>query len=289
MNTTLLAALLAMSAVGALVWAFSGRTSKAAATNLFSGLDLPVPEGSSPLLGAAHRVGQRVRHAMPKPLVDGLETKIIQAGYPYGLDLTKVLGIKAAASLLALLFGLLSGNMLIGLIFAVLVFVTPDVLIGRLRDSRRAAMQRAAADMIDQLTICVEAGLGFDAALARVANANDGPLASELQHTLSDMRAGVPRAQALRMLAERTEVPEVQRFVSALVQAQKHGVSLADTLRIQAAEMRLKRKQRTEEIAAKMPVKMTFPTLLCIMPALFIVVLGPAAINIMHTLGDMAH
>jgi tight adherence protein C len=141
-------------------------------------------------------------------------------------------------------------------------------------------MQSDAADVIDQLTICVEAGLGFDAALARVAGTTEGPLTDEFRHMLSDIRAGVPRAQALRALADRTQIPEVRQLVSALLQAQKHGVSIAETLRIQSAEMRDKRKQRTEERAAKLAVKMIFPIVACFLPVFFIVTVVPAMISL---------
>ena len=147
------------------------------------------------------------------------------------------------------------------------------------RDKRQTAMQAKAADIIDQLTICVEAGLGFDAALARVATTTEGPLTDELRHTISDIQAGVPRAQALRTLADRAQIPEIRQLVTALLQAQKHGVPMAETLRIQSAEMRLKRKQRTEEKAAKLTVKMLFPIIVCFMPVFMIITVVPALIR----------
>ena len=126
-----------------------------------------------------------------------------------------------------------------------MLFFLPDYWVLSVRDKRQAAMQADAADVIDQLTICVEAGLGFDAALARVATTTEGPLTDELRHTISDIQAGVPRPQALRTLADRAQIVEIRQLVTALLQAQKHGVPMAETLRIQSAEMRLKRKQRT--------------------------------------------
>jgi tight adherence protein C len=145
-------------------------------------------------------------------------------------------------------------------------------------------MRADAADVIDQLTICVEAGLGFDAALARVASTTEGPLTDELRHTLSDIQAGVPRAQALRALSDRAQIVEIRQVVSALLQAQKHGVPLAETLRIQSAEMRLKRKQRTEEKAAKLTVKMIFPIVVCFMPVFLIITVVPAVITLFRAL-----
>ena len=145
-------------------------------------------------------------------------------------------------------------------------------------------MQAKAADTIDQLTICVEAGLGFDAALARVATTTEGPLTDELRHTISDIQAGVPRAQALRTLADRAQIVEIRQLVTALLQAQKHGVPMAETLRIQSAEMRLKRKQRTEEKAAKLTVKMLFPIIVCFMPVFMIITVVPALISVVKAL-----
>ena len=145
-------------------------------------------------------------------------------------------------------------------------------------------MQAKAADTIDQLTICVEAGLGFDAALARVATTTEGPLTDELRHTISDIQAGVPRAQALRMLADRAQIVEIRQLVTALLQAQKHGVPIAQTLRTQSADMRMKRKQRTEEKAAKLTVKMLFPIIFCFLPVFMIIVAGPAFLSLGNAL-----
>ena len=153
-----------------------------------------------------------------------------------------------------------------------------------MRDKRQVAMQAAVADTIDQMTICVEAGLGFDAALARVATTTEGPLTEELRHTISDIRAGVPRTQALRMLADRAQIVEVRQLVTALLQAQKHGVPIAQTLRTQSAEMRMKRKQRTEEKAAKLTVKMLFPIIVCFVPVFMIVTAGPAFLSLGNSL-----
>ena len=174
---------------------------------------------------------------------------------------------------------LLVGQPLFALVAAGLLFFLPDYWVLSTRDKRQAAMQAKAADTIDQLTICVEAGLGLDAALARVATTTEGPLTDELRHTISDIQAGVPRAQALRTLADRAQIPEIRQLVTALLQAQKHGVPMAETLRIQSSEMRLKRKQRTEEKAAKLTVKMLFPIIVCYLPVFMIITVVPALIT----------
>ena len=208
----------------------------------------------------------------------------MQAGHPYGLDLPRILGIKITLAGLAAFLLLLIGQPLLALVAAGLLFFLPDYWVVSVRDKRQAAMQADAADIIDQLTICVEAGLGFDAALARVATTTEGPLTDELRHTISDIQAGVPRAQALRTLADRAQIVEIRQLVTALLQAQKHGVPMAETLRIQSAEMRLKRKQRTEEKAAKLTVKMIFPIIVCFLPVFMIITVVPALLTIFRAL-----
>jgi tight adherence protein C len=164
-------------------------------------------------------------------------------------------------------------------------FFGPDLVLNHKADSRKQEIRRALADTVDQMVISVRAGLGLDAAIARVARTTEGPLASELARVVQDVRAGVPRSTALTTLAERVPLPELRQMVLALAQAEKLGVPVAQTLQIQASELRLKRRQHAEEQAMKLPVKILFPMVLCIMPCLFIVVLGPAAIKIMTTLG----
>jgi tight adherence protein C len=172
----------------------------------------------------------------------------------------------------------------VAIVVAPLLFFAPDYWVVTMRDKRQADMQASTADIVDQLTICVEAELGLDAALARVPTTSEGALAAELRRTISDVQAGVPRAQALRALADRAQIVEIRQLVTALLQAQKHGVPMAETLRIQSAEMRLKRKQRTEEKAAKLTVKMPFPIILCFMPVFMIITVVPSFLNLAKSL-----
>lgn len=275
MNTTVtLGAMALVGAIGMFWWSLTARPS-AARTNLFAGLPQP-EESPSKRASVLHRLGQTTRRLLPKSLVDRLEVNLVQAGHPYGLDLPRIIGIKVTLAGMVALLLLLVGQPIIALVGAGLLFFLPDYWVLSTRDKRQAAMQAKAADTIDQLTICVEAGLGFDAALARVATTTEGPLTQELRRTLSDIQAGVPRAQALRMLADRAQIVEIRQLVTALLQAQKHGVALAETLRTQSAEMRLKRKQRTEEKAAKLTVKMLFPIVFCFLPVFAIITVGPA-------------
>jgi tight adherence protein C len=272
-----------VGAIGVFWWGLTARPS-AARANLFTGLaDVPQQSGGS-LESIMRKLGQSGRRLLPNALVDGLEVRLVQAGYPYGLDLPRVIGIKITLAGVAALLFLLNGHVLLALIAAALLFFLPDYWVLSVRDKRQAAIQSDAPDVIDQMTICVEAGLGFDAALARVASTTDGPLAEELRHTLSDIQAGVPRAQALRALSDRAQVPEIRQVVTALLQAQKHGVPMAETLRIQSAEMRLKRKQSTEEKAAKLTVKMLFPIIVCFLPVFIIISVVPALISVFRAL-----
>jgi tight adherence protein C len=280
--TVILGAAAVVGAIAMLWWGLTGQTS-AARANLFAGL--PQPEAiPSKWASILRGLGQSTRRLLPRPLVDGLEVNLVQAGHPYGLDLARIIGIKVTVAGLAAFLLLLFGHPIIALFLAGLLFFLPDYWVMSTRDKRQGAMQAKAADTIDQLTICVEAGLGFDAALARVATTTEGPLTEELRHTISDIRAGVPRAQALRTLADRAQIVEIRQLVTALLQAQKHGVPLAQTLRVQSAEMRLKKKQRSEEKAAKLTVKMLFPIIFCFMPVFLIIVAVPAFLSIGNAL-----
>ena len=278
--TIILGAMALIGAAAVLWWSLTARPS-AARANLFAGLpQTTVAAGRSTSL--MRRLGQTSRRLLPGALVDGLEVKLVQAGYPKGIDLPRILGLKITLAAVAAVLLLLAGQPVFALVAAGALFFAPDYWVMTERDKRQAAMQSDAADVIDQLTICVEAGLGFDAAFARVATTTEGPLTDEFRHTISDIRAGVPRQQALRALADRAQIPEIRQLVTALLQAQKHGVPMADTLRIQSAEIRVKRKQRTEEKAAKLAVKMIFPIIFCFMPVFMIVAVVPSILQIVH-------
>ena len=144
-------------------------------------------------------------------------------------------------------------------------------------------MQRALPDALDLLTISVESGLGFDAALSQVARNTEGPLSAEFARVLQEMQIGLGRGPALRALGERTNVPELRGFVSSMVQADAFGIPIAQVLRVQSSEIRTKRRQRAEEQAQKVAIKILIPLIFCILPCLFIAVLGPAAISIMDS------
>jgi len=163
-------------------------------------------------------------------------------------------------------------------------FFLPDLLLYNAGVKRQAKIQVALPDTLDMLTVCVEAGLGFDAALTHVARNTSGPLSAEFARVLQEMQIGKTRKQALRSMVDRTTVPELRAFASALVQAGELGITIAGVLREQAREMRLRRRQRAEAQAQKVTVKIMFPLIACLFPALFVIVIGPGAISIVHSL-----
>ncbi|MEH6381196.1 MAG: type II secretion system F family protein, partial [Dietzia cercidiphylli] len=215
-----------------------------------------------------------------------LEKLQIKAGRPQGWPLEKLLVAKLVlgigAALLSLLFvSSTTGALPVFLAAAVTLvcYFVPELLLHSRGQERSQAIQLELADTLDQMTIAVEAGLGFDSAMSRAGKNGTGPLAEELVRTLQEIQVGQTRRQAYESLATRTDVPDLRRFVRAIIQADAYGISIADVLRTQAAEMRMKRRQRAEEKAMQIPVKVIFPLILCILPVLFIDLLGPTAMN----------
>lgn len=219
-------------------------------------------------------------------LVAALERQHARAGRPADWTVGRLLGLKliwVPVSLTLVIAMIISGAqvplILLAIAGAILAYFLPDLLLlsrGQERDHR---IELELADTLDQMTIAVEAGLAFDAAMARAAANGKGALAEELTRTLQDMRMGQARRQAFRDLAERTQVADLRQFVRAIMQADANGISLGDVLRTQADEMRLKRRQRAEMKAQQVPVKVVMPLMLCILPVLFIVVMAPAAMS----------
>ena len=179
-----------------------------------------------------------------------------------------------------------SGGLLFGLLMGAAAFMLPDTYLTMQQRKRKDAMAKQLPDVLDLLTVSVEAGLGFDAAVQKVTEYLDGPLVDELSITLREVQYGESRKQALRNLSERSESSDVGAFARSIIQADELGTSLGRTLRVQAEDLRTTRQLAAEEKAMKAPVKMMFPTVLFILPALFIVILGPAGLNIMEQMAN---
>jgi len=226
----------------------------------------------------------------PAGIAAKLQRRLDLAGNPGRWTPDRILAVKGlgliALVMLGALYGLHSPALLIlcAVIGGAVGFFLPDVLLYNAGLKRQAKIQVALPDALDMLTVCVEAGLAFDGALAQVARNTEGPLAAEFARVLQEMQIGKSRTQALRALADRTTVPEMRAFVSSLVQASDLGIPVARVLREQAKEMRVRRRQRAEGKAQQVPVKITFPLILCIFPALIVIVLGPGAIHIAQAL-----
>ena len=286
------AAFLVGSAVAVLVWALVARPDAAAASarnNLMHGLGPVVTPGA----GLRREVIPLVGLLTPRSTMVRLQRLIALAGHPVDWPLARLVAVKLVLAAVAVGLGALyiSGDPSVGRFVGVVVFTggayfVPEILLHSRGQERQQAIALELADTLDQMTVAVEAGLGFEAAMDRAGKTGKGPLAQELRRTLQDIAVGQPRRDAYLALAERADVPDLGRFVRAILQADAYGVSIADVLRTQAAEMRLKRRQRAEEKAMQIPVKVIFPLILFILPTLFIVLLGPAVVDIVGMFSD---
>ena len=254
--------------------------------------DLARPLGERVLGPALDAVADRILAVLPQSMLDGVKKKLVLAGEPLNLG-----GFLMVVALSAGLFGVLGFALVVasgggfqanGLLLMVALGVAGLVfpyfwLINRVR-RRQSVIIKSLPDSFDLVTTCVEAGLGLDAALARVAEKVQGPFAEELSRTLREVGMGRMRRDALQELGERTGVADLITFVNAVTQAEQMGTGIGQVLRVQSEQLRLRRRQRAEEMANQAPVKMVFPLVLCIFPTLFMVILGPAGITLMDGL-----
>jgi tight adherence protein C len=245
----------------------------------------------APVLGGLTGLGRRFT---PAGYVEGVRQKLVAAGQGDQDSLDRFLAIRVltavGAPVAALVVWFLSplgglGQLMLTGLVAFAFFAGPDAILNRKVEERAYELRRKLPDVMDLLVISVEAGLGFEQALDRTTAAVPGALSEEFARMLGEIRAGASRAEALRALDARTNVPEIRSFVLAILQADTFGVSIGRVLRAQAEEMRIKRRQLAQERAQKAPVKMLIPMVFCVFPALFVVVLGPAALNIADTFG----
>jgi len=232
----------------------------------------------------------------PKEHRDRLDARCVMAGRPGGVTADAILSTQVLlAAGLAVGGGLITASLwdtpagtLAGAVLGLAAgWLLPRAWLDGRVEQRKDALRRGLPDMLDMLTITVEAGLGFDAAVSKYISNQSGPLGSEFSLMLREVQAGMSRREAMRGLAQRCDVPELSAFVMAMVQADVFGVSVGSVLRTQSHEMRLKRRQRAEEIAQKAPAKMVFPLILCILPATLIVLMTPAVISIGRAFGMM--
>ena len=242
-----------------------------------------------PLIVRLSRVGKRTSSTQFSERTD---KRLAMAGNPSNLRSTDWVGVKVGAALLAALFFfllftfLVGAGPLIGLLLAVvggmIGYIGPEFWLTRKIKARQKAILLQIPDALDLLTISVRAGLGFAAALAKVVEKMKGPLVDEFRRALAEVRVGKTRRDALRDMIPRTEVPALSNFIGAIIQAEQLGVSISKVLQVQSEQLRIERRQRAEEMAAKAPIKMLLPLVGCIFPALFITILGPALILIMQ-------
>jgi len=242
----------------------------------------------------AGRLSDSISRFTSSSFTQTTQKRLAMAGNPGELRVADWLGIKAVSAIVfAILFFLVftfllaSGpvmGLLLGLAGILFGYIAPEFWLGRRVRGRQHAILLQIPDALDLLTISVRAGLGFDAALAKVVEKMNGPLTDEFRRALAEVRMGKARRDALRDIVARTEVTPLTNFIGAIIQAEQLGVSISKVLQVQSEQLRIERRQRAEEMAAKAPIKMLFPLVGCIFPSLFVVILGPAIILIIKNL-----
>lgn len=291
-----LSLLIGLSAIGVFTQEVRGVAKSLAAVQAFSAAPQSMQDELepsfnerviAPALGRLVGFGKRIT---PSDYAERIRRKLDVAGNPNGISVDRILALKvvglAVGFIMALgvvlLFGVsLAPAFVVCFAGTALGYYAPNIFLYQKGADRNAQVQKDLPDAIDLLTISVEAGLGFDSALSQVARNTSGPLAQEFARVLQEMQIGLGRSNALRALGERTALPDLRSFASAMVQADAFGIPIGQVLRVQANEIRVKRRQRAEEKAQKVPVKILMPLILCILPCLFIVVMGPGVIAIM--------
>ncbi|HWU23281.1 MAG TPA: type II secretion system F family protein [Nocardioides sp.] len=261
----------------------------AGADQLAAEADLPFADRVlAPVQERTLKIGRRLTGA---DQAERLRHKLDLAGNPRDWSVDRVISLKVFAAVVLPVAGVAWCALLgfgIGLIIlagiggAALGFFGPDLYLYQRAYDRSEEIRRGLADAVDLLTISVEAGLGFDAALQQVARNTTGALAEEFSRVLREMQLGMGRAEALKALGDRTNVDDLKSFIGSMVQADAFGISIAQVLRVQTQEMRTKRRQYAEAKAQQVPVKIMVPLVLCVLPCLFVVIMGPAAINMMQ-------
>ena len=259
-------------------------------------LELQQPFLERTLRPLAAALSGRMSRVASSSFQEKAEKRLALAGNPGNLRVADWLGIKAVAAIIGgILFVFLFGvvgilglppvlRILMGLVGLMFGYTIPEFWLGGRVRKRQHLILLQIPDCLDLLTISVRAGLGFDAALGKVVEKLHGPLTDEFRRALAEVRVGKPWREALRDIVPRTEVVPLTNFIGAIIQAEQLGVSISKVLQVQSEQLRIERRQRAEEMAAKAPIKMLFPLVGCIFPSLFIIILGPAIILIMQNL-----
>lgn len=252
--------------------------------------ELAAPLYKRAIRPALTAVVERISRYLPATREEILAAKMREAGNPGNLNPRELMVIKYLLSAgIAALFWILanftdkptSQSLLLALSGIPLGWLLPDLVLRSRAKQRKDDVEKNLPDTLDLLTVSVEAGLGFDGALMKVVERSDGVLADEFVQTLQEVKMGKPRSEALRDMADRLSVNDFSSFVGSVILADRLGISIGNVLRLQSEQMRQKRRQRAEEKAMKAPIKMLIPMVLFIFPAIFVVLLGPAVIQIM--------
>ncbi|WDL95317.1 type II secretion system F family protein [Alicyclobacillus sp. ALC3] len=260
---------------------------------VFEGADLRKrPESAQPRVAIWHRIlgsfTQSWIRRWPRKRLERIQTRLLRAhssltvGEWISLQLFTVIGGVVLGIVVFITSGHQPKALFICLAVIILAWIMPDFMLSRRITQRQNTLRKQLPSTLDLLTVSVEAGLGFDQAMSKVAEEAKGPMAEESKRILHEMQLGTPRLQALQRFAERTGVDVIELFVSAVVQADKLGIGLTKVLRIQAEDVRRKQREAAQEQAAKAPLKILFPLIMFIFPALFVVILGPAVLHIVQ-------
>lgn len=246
----------------------------------------------------ASQMSRGLARMTPASAMEGTQRQLLYAGLSGRMQVSDFLGVKGFALVTGVAVGaglaFFSGQGTVGftfflIIFGAIAYFLPDLWLRGEISRRKTLVAQALPDAIDLLTISVEAGLGFDQAIARVVSKSDNALTREFARVMQEMRIGVPRREALRAMVDRTGVDDLNAFIAAILQAEQLGASISNVLRIQAVEMRLRRRQRAEKLAHEAPIKMLFPMAFLIFPPIFVVVLGPAIPGVLHAFAPNIH
>jgi tight adherence protein C len=258
------------------------------------GRTLAIPAAERLLRPTGKWLAGLARRLTPVAALERFDEKLVRAGRPAGWDPARLAAIRLIGRVVmpVIVYVVMTRiglgapqAIVLAIVSGLAMHIGPDALLDNMIGERQESIRAALPDVIDLMTITVEAGLGFDAALDRVARTTQGPLGDELRRTVRDMSLGRPRSEALRAWADRVNLPELRGLVSSLVQAEQFGITMGDVLRSQADELRERRRQRAEEHAQKMPVKILIPLIFLILPAMFVVLVGPGVLDLAEALG----